>query len=130
MDCHSEDRGEVSAQVAVLAPVLFTLVFAVVHVSALWTAAQTASIAAQRGARAASVASSGRQYFIAAATSVETTVRELGGRLTPPLRVSRNASSVLVEVTVGFRGIVPFMPHEVTRSVTVPVESYIKESER
>ena len=130
MERRAGDRGEVSAQVAVLAPVLFTLVFAVVHVSVLWTASQTASIAARRGARAASAQSTGSQYFLAAATSIESTVQELGARLAASPRVSRGATSVSVEVSVGFRSIVPFMPDTVTRSVTVPLEMYLRESDR
>ena len=126
----TDDRGETSAQFVVLAPVLFALVLAVVQVSSLWTAAQTASIAARRGARAASMAGDHRRYFVSAATAVEATVGELRGRLAAPPEVRLDGTNVTVEVSLGISSIVPFVPSSVTRSVTVPLERFVQESER
>lgn len=126
----TDDRGETSAQFVVLAPVLFALVLAVVQVSSLWTAAQTASIAARRGARAASMAGDNGRYFVSAATAVEATVGELRGRLAAPPEVRLDGTNVTVEVSLGISSIVPFVPSSVTRSVTVPLERFVQESER
>lgn len=124
------DRGEASAQMVLIAALLFSLVFAVVHVGSLWIAAQTAQVAAGRGARAASMASVGRSYFEEAARAVETTVHELGAHLAAPPRISTTGMSVTVEVVLGFGQAVPFLPDRVTRSVTVPLERYVTEEER
>ena len=126
----TRDRGEVSAQVAVIAPLLFSLVFAVVHAGSLWIAAQTAQVAARRGARAASTAPDGTAYYEDAAHAVEMTVRELGGQLAAPPRIAMGAASVTVDVSLGFARVVPFLPDRVARSVTVPLERYVPESER
>lgn len=123
-------RGEVSAQFVVLAPLLFAVVLAVVQVGSLWTAAQTASIAARRGARAASMASEDGSYFPPAAAAVETTVRELGSRLSGPPQVILGRTTVTVRVSLSFPSAVPFVPDRVTRSVTVPLERFVPESER
>lgn len=125
-----KDRGEVSAQVVVMAPVLFSLVFAVVHAGTLWVAAQTAQVAAVRGARAASVAPDGPARYIAAARAVDVTVGDLGGRISAPPRVTTGDNTLTVQVSVGFDAVVPFLPDRVTRAVTVPVERYMTESER
>lgn len=129
MDCRFE-RGEASAQVAVIAPVLFSLVFATVHAGSLWMAAQTAQVAAMRGARAASMAPDGRVAFESAARAIETTVNELGGRLAGPPQVVMGGTSVTVDVDLGIARVVPFLPAHVVRSVTVPLERYVTESGR
>ena len=124
------EKGEVSAQFVVLAPVFFSLVFAVVQVMSLWTAAQTASIAARRGARAASTAPGGREMFVSAASAVESTMRELGAHLAAAPHVVAGSRDVTVQVRVGFDSPVPFLPSEVSRSVTVPLEQFVRESDR
>lgn len=125
-----DERGEVSAQFVVLAPALFMLAFVAVQASSLWMAAQTASIAARRGARAASMAIEQGNPFLVAAQSAETTARELGSRLAAPPLVSVGASAVAVSVTVRVGSSGPFVPDHVTRSVTLPLEQFIGEDGR
>ena len=124
------EKGETSAQVAILTPLLFTLVFAVVHTCSLWIAAQTAQVAARRGARAASTAGPGIAPYENADIAVRTTLRELGGRLDAPLRVDVSGSTVMVEVSVHFEGIVPFLPDRVVRAASLPLEQFVAEEER
>ena len=125
-----DERGEVSAQIAVLAPVLFLLAFLAVQASSLWMAAQTASIAARRGARAASMAIDRGNLFLVAAESAETTASELGSRLAAPPRVTVGVSAVAVSVTVRVGSSGPLVPDHVTRSVTLPLEQFVGEDGR
>ena len=130
MPKNSDDRGEATVELAVLAPVLFSVIFAIVHVGAFWLSAQTASAAASRGARAASMASDARVAFELGARAIEETVNELGAELASAPVI--NSTGRIVRATVEVRVVtaVPFLPHSVMRSRELPVESYVAESDR
>ena len=126
----SDDRGEAAVELAVLAPVLFTMIFAIVHVGAFWLSAQTASAAATRGARAASMARDSREAFELGARAIEQTVNELGTELASAPVIAGAGRNVRVTVEARVVTAVPFLPHSVTRSRELPIEAYVPESER
>ena len=126
----SADRGEISTEIVILAPVLFALAFAIVNVATFWMSAHTASAAATRGARAASVGLNSRDSFELGVQAVEQTVHELSGSLASPPKVEFTERWVRVTVEMGYSRFVPFMPQFVRRSVEMPRGSYVRESER
>lgn len=130
MPMATNERGETSVESVVLAPVLFTLAFAVVHVANFWMSAHTASVAAARGARAASMASDSRESFELGAGAVEQTVSELGAKLASAPLVEINDKVIRVTVETRIVGVTPFLPHVVRRSVEARRESYVRESDR
>lgn len=130
MPMATNERGETSVESVVLAPVLFTLAFAVVHVASFWMSAHTASVAAARGARAASMASDSRESFELGAGAVEQTVSELGAKLASAPLVEINDKVIRVTVETRIAGVTPFLPHVVRRSVEARRESYVRESDR
>lgn len=126
----SSERGETSAQVAIVAPVLFMCVFLVFHVAAYWMSALTASAAATRGARAASMVTQSGNARVIALAAVEDTVDELGSRLDGPPRIEIQNDRVLVSVTVRVPGLVSHLQSEVSRSVQMRLERFVQESGR
>ena len=126
----SDDRGEAAVELAVLAPVLFTMIFAIVHVGAFWLSAQTASAAATRGARAASMARDSREAFELGARAIEQTVNELGTELVSAPVINGAGRNVWATVEVRVATLIPFLPHSVTRSRELPIETYVPEHER
>lgn len=126
----SSERGETSAQVAIVAPVLFMCVFLVFHVAAYWMSALTASAAATRGARAASMVTQSGNARVNALAAVEDTVGELGSRLDGPPRIEIQNDRVLVSVTVRVPGLVSHLQSEVSRSVQMRLERFVQESGR
>lgn len=124
------ERGETSAQVAIAAPVLFMCVFLVFHVAAYWMSALTASAAATRGARAASMVTQSGNARVVALAAVEDTVDELGSRLDGPPRIEIQNDRVLVSVTVRVPGLVSHLQSEVSRSVQMRLERFVQESGR
>ena len=126
----SSERGETSAQVAIVAPVLFMCVFLVFHVAAYWMSALTASAAATRAARAASMVTQSGNARVIALAAVEDTVDELGSRLDGPPRIEIQNDRVLVSVTVRVPGLVSHLQSEVSRSVQMRLERFVQESGR
>lgn len=130
MNRRRDERGEGTAELAVLAPVLFAMVFAIVHVATFWLSAQAAAAAATRGARAASIADGSREVFEQGVLAVEETAAELGAQLASPPVLVTIGGRVRATVTVRVSAAVPFLPHTVSRTRELPIESYIAESER
>ena len=126
----SADRGEVSTEIAILAPVLFALSFSIVNMATFWMSARTASAAATRGARAASMGGDARDSFERGVLAVDQTVGELAGRLASPPKVELTRQGVRVTVETEVTSIVPFVPHLVRRSAEMPRESYVMEIDR
>lgn len=124
-------RGEVSAETATVFGALMLMVFLVIGAASHSLASHVASVGALQGARRGSVVSgdSGK-VFAASAERVETVVRELGSELARPPRVSVIGRDIRVVVTVRTMAPLGFLPREVTRTATVPVEAYVRESER
>lgn len=123
-------RGETSAETAVLAPVLFVIVFSVVQLASYWMASQTAIAAATRGARAASMVTNDRDSVRAGLAAVEQTITELRGELSAPPVVAFHGRNVRVKVQVATAAIVPFITHTVHRTIDMPREEYVHEKDR
>jgi len=124
-------RGEVSAETATVFGALMLMVFLVIGVASHSLASHVASVGALQGARRGSVVSGDSgMVFAASAERVETVVRELGSELARPPRVSVIGRDIRVVVTVRTMAPLGFLPGEVTRTATVPVEAYVRESER
>ena len=130
MPGNTDERGEGTVELAVLAPVLFALVLAIVHAGTFWISAQTAAAAATRGARAASMARDGREAFELGARAVEQTIAELGAEIASAPVILGVGRGVRATVEVRVPSIVPFLPHSVTRTRELPLESYVSESDR
>ena len=125
-----DERGEGTVELAVLAPVLFALVLAIVHAGTFWISAQTAAAAATRGARAASMAGDDREAFELGVLAVEQTVAELGAHVASAPVILRVRRNVRATVEVRVPSVVPFLPHSVTRTRELPLESYVSETDR
>ena len=126
----NDERGETSAEIAILAPVLFMCVFAVLHVATYWMSALTASAAATRGARAASTGIQSKNAHGEALVAIEETVRELGGSLADAPRISIDPETVRVTVTVRVAGVIPHLPVDVSRTVQMRLEQFVTEAGR
>lgn len=124
-------RGEVSAETATVFGALMLMVFLVIGAASYSLASHVASVGALQGARRGSVVlGDSGTVFAASAERVETVVRELGSELARPPRVSVTGHDIRVVVTVRTMAPLGFLPGEVTRTATVPVETYVRESER
>lgn len=131
MSTDGTSRGEVSAETAAVFGALMVMVFLVIGAASHSIASHVASVGALQGARRGSVVvGDGGAIFAASAERVETVVRELGSELARPPRVSVNGRTIRVVVSVRTRAPLGFLPGEVTRTATVPVEAYVRESER
>jgi Flp pilus assembly protein TadG len=124
------ERGETTAQFAVLAPVLFMCVFAVFHLASYWMSALTASAAATRGARAASMGWRTDTAWREAVIAVEGTVQELDSQLDGPPLVEIGPGNVRVTVRVRVHGAVPLFPDNVSRTSLMRLEQFVGESDR
>ena len=130
MPGNTDERGEGTVELAVLAPVLFALVLAIIHAGTFWISAQTAAAAATRGARAASMAGDDREAFELGVLAVEQTVAELGAHVASAPVILRARRNVRATVEVRVPSVVPFLPHSVTRTRELPLESYVSETDR
>lgn len=124
-------RGEVSAETATVFGVIMVMVFMVIGAASYSMASHVASVSALQGARKGSVmVGDTGAVFMASVDRVETVVRELGSELSRPPRVSVVGRSIRVVVSVRTMAPLGFLPREVTRTATMPVEAYVRESER
>jgi hypothetical protein len=125
----ASERGETSAQLAVMAPVLVFLVFGVVHAASLWMGGQFASVIAGHGARAVTTGETGRT-FSAVADAVERSAHEFGVMLSAPPSVEVSGHSVSVTASIRIPRIVPVFADSVSRTVTVAREEFLTEDDR
>jgi hypothetical protein len=123
----SRDRGETTAQIVILVPVLMLLVLLVVQ-AALWF--HTANIAQAGAARGAAAGAPATASAGAAANAAAVTVGENGGRLVGPPVVAVGDRTVQVSVTLTVPQVVPFFPRVVTRTQLEPRERFIPEDQR
>ncbi|MCU1366872.1 MAG: hypothetical protein JWL72_102 [Ilumatobacteraceae bacterium] len=122
-----EDRGEASAQIVILTPLLILLVLLGVQSAIYFHAANVAAAAASQGAAAGAPMNAGTGAAVAAAAQ---TLHDLAatGMAAPSASDSGRTISVRVEVAVVH--IVPFFPESVTRTAIQPKERFIAESDR
>ncbi|MCU1395612.1 MAG: putative rane protein [Ilumatobacteraceae bacterium] len=119
------DRGEASAQIVVLTPLLILLVLLGVQ-SAIWFhAANVASAAASQGAAAGAPLGAGAA---AAQDAASQTLHDLGSTGSPSATATAELVTVVVRVSVP--RIVPFFPDSVERTAVEPKERFVPESDR
>jgi hypothetical protein len=121
------DRGDATAQLVILVPVVLFLLLMAVQVTVYFHAAHVASVAAAEGAAAGAAFRAPPQ---AAASAAHRMVDDLGGELARPPAAQHGATAVRVTVTLRVAEIVPFFPRTVSRSADEPRERYTTEAER
>ncbi len=124
------DRGETSTQTVIIVPVLLTVLFVVIHLAILGPASHVAQLAAQRGVQVAATANGsvdGTQRAIQQASAV---ARELGATLGAPPTLHWSDRTVGLTVHLMTQKLVPFLPNDVSRTVWVAQETFLKEQER
>jgi Flp pilus assembly protein TadG len=123
----AQDRGEVSAQIVILTPLLILLVFIGVQSAIYFHAANVAAAAASQGAAAGSPLGAGAGDAESAARQ---TLSDLDARGAAALSVESGADLVRVTVEVAVSRIVPFFPSSVRRTAVEPKERFVPESDR
>jgi hypothetical protein len=123
----TRDRGEATAQLVILVPVLVLLVMLTMQIVVVMHAANVATAAAAQGAAEGARLGAETADAAAAAASV---VAELGGHLERPPEVGHDGRRVSVTVEVAAPSVVPFFPTSIRRTSTEAVERFVPEGER
>ena len=97
------ERGSVTLEIAVLAPVLLLLVFGVVQAGLWFFARSLATTAAQEGVAAARAYGGSPSVGVTRATTFLT--RSAGGSLTSPTVTSRGSTALAVRIVVTGRSL-------------------------
>ena len=121
------DRGDTTAQIVVLMPILLLLVLLVVQVALWYHTGNIAQAGAARGAAAGAPATATAGAAMSAATQ---TVLENGGLITSAPVVDLGDRIVVVTVELVVPHVVPFFPSTVTRAQLEPRERFMPEDER
>jgi hypothetical protein len=122
-----DERGDVSAQLVLLTPLLLFLVMVVVQL-ALWLHASNVGAAvAARGASAAAVAGASAGDGESAAVVF---AQEAGIQLASAPVVERRSDVVTARVEVRLARLLPGLPGTVTRVAAAPVERFVAEPSR
>jgi len=124
-----DDRGSISLQMAVIAPVMLALIWITVQAGIWYNARHVALAAAQQGARAASVSGgsvgaggNAAREFLSTAGNGQFTTRSVS-----PIR---SGNTVTVTVTGTTQSFVPGLHGTVTQSATMPVERFTNRNTR
>ena len=123
----TSDRGEATAQLVILTPILILLVFLGIQAAIYFHAANVAAAAASQGAAAGSRRGSGIAEANAAARD---TLSDLGDSGDAQTVAEQDAAFVRVTVQVDVPRILPFFPESVSRTAIEPNERFVPESER
>ena len=123
----SRDRGEATAQLVILTPILIVLVFLGIQSAIFFHAANVAAAAAAQGAAAGSRRGAGSADAIAAA---EQTLGDLGVSTNAAASAATDGSFITVTVEVEISRVLPFFPDTVGRTATEPIERFVAESDR
>jgi TadE-like protein len=121
------DRGDATAQLVVLVPVLLLMVLLVVQAALWYHTANIARASAARGAGAGAPISA--DASVAGEAALATAV-ENGGRVVSAPAVAIDSRTVKVVVELAVPQIVPFFPATVARAQLEPRERFIPENER
>jgi len=121
-------RGETSAQTVIVLPALLLMLWTGVHVALLLHSANVAAAVADAVARQAAAFGGSSSGDLAALA--DSTARELSGDLVGAPEVLVADGSVTVTVTVRGPAIVPFLPEQITRSSTAPLERFLTAEQR
>lgn len=123
-------RGDVSAESALIMPVVMGVVLLVIHVAVTIHGAHVAEVVALRGAQTASRSVDRRTGHLDAIREMEATILELQGRPAESISLSIDRGRVRASVTLRPRGAVPWLTGTVTRVATVPLEVFMFSGER
>ena len=121
------ERGDATAQIVVLMPILMLLVLLVVQAALWYHTGNIAQAGAARGAAAGAPATATAGTAMSAATR---TVLDNGGQFTSAPTVDLGDRMVAVSVELAVLHVVPFFPSTVTRVQVEPRERFIPEDER
>jgi len=121
------DRGDATAQLVIITPILVLLIFMGVQAAIYFHAANVAAAAASQGAAAASPRAATAGDGAAAAQQL---IADLGGNPAGPPVVSEADGFVSVTVSIDVPSIVPFFPESVSRTALEPRERFVPESDR
>jgi len=121
------DRGDATAQLVIITPILVLLIFMGVQAAIYFHAANVAAAAASQGAAAASPRAATASDAAAAAQQL---IADLGGNPAGPPVVSETDGFVSVTVSIDVPSIVPFFPESVSRTALEPRERFVPESDR
>ncbi len=131
MRCHSpnaaRDRGEATAQLVIITPILILLVFLGIQTAIFFHAANVAAAAAAQGAAAGSRRGARSADALSAA---EQTLGDLGVSTNSSASASTAGSFITVTVRVEISRVLPFFPDTVGRTATEPIERFVSESDR
>lgn len=130
-DRSRRDRGETSAEVVLVLPVLLLLVLVVVQSSLYFHTAHVARAAAAEGAMAAA------SHLVPGPSTVSTGTEraavfaeEAGGRIVGAPRAEISDGMVRVRVTLEVPALIPFWSTRVSRDASEPKERVLTELER
>ena len=125
------DRGEASAQVILVVPVIVLLLVIAVQAALVFHAGAVASAAAARGASVAAGAEfAGMVAAVSGVNAATETVIDLGAEPARVPTVSMADGLVTFSVAVRVPRVAPFFPDVVTRVVVEPLERATTESQR
>ena len=131
MSIHRRDRGEVSAQVVLVIPVIILLMMLAIQAGLYFHASSIAGAAAAEGAAAASVARIPSEVAARRGQrAAENLVIEAGGHTTSAALVAVNTETVTITVEALVPRIIPFFPSSVRRTVIEPREHFTTEVSR
>lgn len=131
MERNRRDRGEVSAQVVLVIPVIVLLLMSAVQAALVFHAGSVAGAAASRGASvAAGAQNAGLSAAVSGVSAAERTVDELGMELGDTPSVAMADGRVTFTVTVRVPRVAPFFPETVRRVVIEPMERTTLETQR
>ena len=122
-----DEKGLTSTELAVLMPVLITLVLVPFQVALWWHATQIADAAAREAVDAAQVASASEDDGIRAA---QWFLNAAGNVTEPAVTVTRTPDTVTVEVTGRAPRLIPGFDWRVAAHATGPIERFIPEPDR
>lgn len=122
-----DDRGEVSAQLVILIPVVWFLAMIALQVA---LQAHVAHVATASASHAASVVASAEGTASQARSAARQMVRDLGAELATSPRVAATSDAIVVAVELRVPRLVPLFPRTVRREVTEPKERLLREWER
>ena len=123
----SRDRGEATAQLVIITPILILLVFLGIQTAIFFHAANVAAAAAAQGAAAGSRRGAGTADAISAA---EQTLGDLGVSTRASASATTGGSFITVTVEVEVSRVLPFFADTVGRTATEPIERFVSESDR
>ena len=131
MSDQQRDRGEVSAQVVLVIPVIILLLMLAIQAGLYFHASSIAGAAAAEGAAAASVARIPSEVAARRGQrAAENLVIEAGGQSTSAAIVAVNTETIAITVEALVPRIIPFFPSSVRRAVIEPRERFSTEASR